>query len=224
LVEGLFNRLAHSGAPASLLAAHAHLELVQIHPFPDGNGRTARLVAAYILMRSGFRSTLFTSVEQHCVSDPLAYLQVLRAYSRRRITFEECAVALLRFNVASAWFAAWFKARRARWHRHCDALGVPFEERQGLSEGFEDGKGSNELCSRVSPEILPLRTVIPQLSPAGRAALAHQVGRLASEEGEASRDMVSQRPLSATLPELAPAAARGAFSQTRLKRMTPFGG
>ena len=36
------------------LAAYAHHELVKIHPFIDGNGRTARLLMNLILMRNGY--------------------------------------------------------------------------------------------------------------------------------------------------------------------------
>ncbi|MBI3921219.1 MAG: Fic family protein [Armatimonadetes bacterium] len=35
-------------------ATKAHLELVTIHPFVDGNGRTARLLQNLLLMRRGF--------------------------------------------------------------------------------------------------------------------------------------------------------------------------
>ena len=37
-----------------VLAATAHHELAKIHPFTDGNGRTARLVLNLILMKSGY--------------------------------------------------------------------------------------------------------------------------------------------------------------------------
>jgi Fic family protein len=36
------------------VAAKAHLELAAIHPFVDGNGRTARLLQNLLLMRRGF--------------------------------------------------------------------------------------------------------------------------------------------------------------------------
>jgi Fic family protein len=36
------------------LAADMHSELVGVHPFIDGNGRTSRLVMNFILMRAGF--------------------------------------------------------------------------------------------------------------------------------------------------------------------------
>lgn len=41
-----------------ILAAQAHHRLVAIHPFVDGNGRTARLVMNLLLMRSGYPPTI----------------------------------------------------------------------------------------------------------------------------------------------------------------------
>lgn len=43
----------HKTHPA-LLAAEAHYRLVTIHPFTDGNGRTARLLMNLILLRHGY--------------------------------------------------------------------------------------------------------------------------------------------------------------------------
>lgn len=40
------------------LTAWAHGEWVRIHPFANGNGRTARLLANYILVRFGFGPAL----------------------------------------------------------------------------------------------------------------------------------------------------------------------
>ncbi len=56
-----------------LAAARAHLELVLVHPFTDGNGRTARLLSSLLLIRAGYHSTLFTAVEQHCSENPAGY-------------------------------------------------------------------------------------------------------------------------------------------------------
>lgn len=36
------------------LAAWTHAEFVRIHPFPDGNGRTSRLIMNYQLMINGY--------------------------------------------------------------------------------------------------------------------------------------------------------------------------
>ena len=43
-------------------AALAHLELVHIHPFMDGNGRTARLLLNLLLIQSGYGDTIIPPV------------------------------------------------------------------------------------------------------------------------------------------------------------------
>ena len=51
LVEDL-NQWMSEGVPGPIVAALAHFGLVSIHPFPDGNGRTARLLADMILAQT----------------------------------------------------------------------------------------------------------------------------------------------------------------------------
>ena len=46
------------------LAAIAHHRLVAIHPFVDGNGRTARLVMNLILMRAGYPPTVIQRINR----------------------------------------------------------------------------------------------------------------------------------------------------------------
>jgi hypothetical protein len=46
------------------LAALAHHRLVAIHPFFDGNGRTARLVMNLILMRAGYPPTVIQRINR----------------------------------------------------------------------------------------------------------------------------------------------------------------
>ena len=50
-------RLKPNGSPSPLIAALAHYQFVTIHPYYDGNGRTARLLATFLLQRDGYGLT-----------------------------------------------------------------------------------------------------------------------------------------------------------------------
>ncbi|OGC25218.1 cell filamentation protein Fic [candidate division WOR-1 bacterium RIFOXYB2_FULL_42_35] len=51
--------------PVIELAALAHFKLVHIHPFIDGNGRTARLLMNLILMRAGYPPAVILKVDRN---------------------------------------------------------------------------------------------------------------------------------------------------------------
>ena len=46
-------------------AAMAHLNVVSVHPFRDGNGRVARIVQSLVLAREGMVSPEFSSIEEY---------------------------------------------------------------------------------------------------------------------------------------------------------------
>jgi Fic family protein len=73
LVESALERANDGVEPPALAAARLHLELLLVHPFSDGNGRTVRLAASWMLLRAGYHSTLLTSVEQHVRGNRRAY-------------------------------------------------------------------------------------------------------------------------------------------------------
>jgi len=70
------NRAAPA-APAVVRAAMAHLNLVMIHPFRDGNGRMARALQTLVLAREGILSPHFCSVEEYLGRNTPAYYGVL---------------------------------------------------------------------------------------------------------------------------------------------------
>jgi len=49
-----YNRLAEGGGHPLILSAWVHHAFTTIHPFQDGNGRVARLLASLILVKAGF--------------------------------------------------------------------------------------------------------------------------------------------------------------------------
>ena len=58
-------------------AAMAHLDLVMIHPFRDGNGRMARCLQTLILANEGVLAPQFCSIEEYLGNNPPAYYRVL---------------------------------------------------------------------------------------------------------------------------------------------------
>lgn len=54
LIPSMLALAARPGIHPALQAAELHYNLVAIHPFADGNGRTARLLMNYHLLRNGF--------------------------------------------------------------------------------------------------------------------------------------------------------------------------
>lgn len=63
------------------LAAHYHL--AALHPFLDGNGRTARALEALLLQRAGLRDTSFIAMSNYYYDEKTEYLRTL-AETRER--------------------------------------------------------------------------------------------------------------------------------------------
>jgi Fic family protein len=58
-------------------AAMAHLNLVMIHPFADGNGRMARCLQTLVLARGGILSPVFSSIEEYLGRNTPSYYDIL---------------------------------------------------------------------------------------------------------------------------------------------------
>ena len=59
-------------------AGLAHLNLVSIHPWLDGNGRTARVLGSLVLMRHGIAAPELVNIEGVIRSNPDAYVDALQ--------------------------------------------------------------------------------------------------------------------------------------------------
>ena len=67
----------------------AHLHLVSVHPFRDGNGRISRIVQSLVLAREGLLAPEFVSIEEYLGRNTEAYYATLaegpgRAYQPER--------------------------------------------------------------------------------------------------------------------------------------------
>lgn len=66
------------GPDVVVRAAMAHLHVVSVHPFEDGNGRISRLVQSLVLAREGLVTPEFSSIEQYLAQHTSAYYGVLQ--------------------------------------------------------------------------------------------------------------------------------------------------
>lgn len=60
-----------------LQGAMAHLNLTLMHPFSDGNGRTARCLQSAVLAKEGIVAPIFSSLEEYIGRNQQAYYDVL---------------------------------------------------------------------------------------------------------------------------------------------------
>jgi Fic family protein len=79
LVGELVGHLRGSDEEPLVKAAMAHLNLVLIHPFKDGNGRMARCLQTLILAQQSIVAPVFSSIEEYLGRNTDAYYAVLAA-------------------------------------------------------------------------------------------------------------------------------------------------
>ncbi len=129
------------------LAALAHHRLVAIHPFIDGNGRTARLVMNLILMRAGYPPTVIQRInreqyyrvlDQADTGKPAALVNFVgRAVERSLNLYLEAVTQMI---APPGYADEWIPLREA-------ALGTPYSQeylsllaRSGRIEAVKRGK------------------------------------------------------------------------------------
>lgn len=76
------NSAETKGHHAVLKAGVVHYELVRIHPFTDGNGRTARAFALLVLLREGYDVKRFFSIEEYFDRQSSEYYTALQHVAR----------------------------------------------------------------------------------------------------------------------------------------------
>lgn len=97
-------------------AAMAHLNLVMIHPFRDGNGRMARCLQTLILARNQILSSEFSSIEEWLGRNTAAYYDVLAATGNGRWSPQNDATEWIRFNLRAHYMQAqtvWNRVRES---------------------------------------------------------------------------------------------------------------
>ena len=78
LMEELVDYVNHSDDHPLIKAAVVHYQMVTIHPFEDGNGRTARLLTDYILSYYGYGFNQIGSLDEYYAYDIEEYYNSLQ--------------------------------------------------------------------------------------------------------------------------------------------------
>jgi len=117
LLPGLMDELcadlqADTSSSVVVRAAMAHLNLVMIHPFRDGNGRMARILQALVLARGGTLDPLFCSIEEYLGGNTRAYYDVLSVVGAGRWQPKRDARPWIRFCLTAHYRQAVTHVRR----------------------------------------------------------------------------------------------------------------
>lgn len=82
LIGSMTTQLETDGGPVLVRAAMAHLNLVMIHPFRDGNGRMARALQTLVLAKEQIVAPVFSSIEEYIGRNTREYYAVLNEVGR----------------------------------------------------------------------------------------------------------------------------------------------
>jgi Fic family protein len=136
LMEEVVDWLQHGDLDAHVVvrAAMAHLHVVSIHPFRDGNGRVSRIVQSLVLARDGLLAPEFASIEEHLGEHTQAYYEILQR--THGATYDPT-------SDAGAWVAFCIEAHLAQARRRLDQIreaGERWErlERLAAKRGWPD--------------------------------------------------------------------------------------
>ncbi|KVX81128.1 Fic family protein [Burkholderia ubonensis] len=111
-------------------AAELHARLLKIHPFVDGNGRTARLLLAFELMKDGYPPAIIRNEDRPAYHDALD-----RACAGGGFDNIACVVA---------------EAVRRALHLYLDVLGLPYAAKPG-ADHFPNHPNGEPTCPLPPP-------------------------------------------------------------------------
>jgi Fic family protein len=112
LVAATIEELEGSDAPVLVRAAMAHLNLVMVHPFRDGNGRMARILQTLVLAREQIMAPVFSSIEEYLGRSTQLYYDVLAQVGQGHWNPQQDARPWLRFCLTAHHHQARTQLRR----------------------------------------------------------------------------------------------------------------
>ena len=112
LIASTIEELEGSDDPVLVRAAMAHLNLVMVHPFRDGNGRMGRALQTLVLAREEIRAPVFSSIEEYLGRNTQAYYDVLAEVGQGQWNPHNDARPWLRYCLTAHYHQARTQLRR----------------------------------------------------------------------------------------------------------------
>lgn len=142
LINSMLNALKDDDTPVLVRGAMAHLNLVMIHPFRDGNGRMARCLQTLVIARDRLNAPVFSSVEEYLGRNTQGYYDILAEVGQAAWHPENDARPWIKFMLTAHYRQAKTHLRRIeeieRLYSQCYELatqhGLPDRCAAGLSE------------------------------------------------------------------------------------------
>ena len=175
LISSMLESLNDDDGPVLVRAAMAHLNLVMIHPFRDGNGRMARALQTLVLAKERIVAPVFSSIEEYIGRNTKEYYQVLGEVGR----------------------GAWHPGNNALpWVRYC--LTAHYRQAKTHLRRIEEVQTLYARCGELATQhSLPERVVGPLLEASFGLRVRNATYRHVVEqtEGDAISDLTASRDL-----------------------------
>ena len=174
--------------PVILKAAMTHLNLTLLHPFSDGNGRTARCFQTAVLTNEGIVAPIFSSIEEYTGQNQQEYYDVLTEVGGGGWNPERDSQPWVRFCLKAHYRQARTLLRRTReiervyndLHKLVTGLGLPERTALALVEALSglrvrnasyrvSSDISNNLASRDLKALVDAELLVPQGERRGRS-------------------------------------------------------
>mgnify|MGYP002631912506 CR=1 FL=1 len=161
MVEWLNGMLQTNNLPVPLVSALAHYQFATIHPYYDGNGRTARLVTTLILHKYGYGMKGIYSLEEY-------YAQNLTGYYGALQVGESHNYYMGRVDADVTPFLAYF----------CRGMATAFEavRAQARQASERNAVDESSLLFSLAPRERHLLTLFQQQGTATTADIARHLG------------------------------------------------
>jgi Fic family protein len=187
------------GAHTVIRAAMAHLHVVSVHPFRDGNGRISRIVQSLVLAQDDLMSPEFGSIEEHLGRHTSDYYAALNeahgpTYQPERDASNWVAFCVKAHLAQARQRLAQIKDAAARW-THLEELVKSRNWPDRLVIALEQSlMGGSDRASYASEADISLATASADLRRLLDAGLVEQEGRGRSVRYRASKGLRAQAP------------------------------